>query len=167
MQGQSRANPVPSRGLGSWRTSTSEGALEDLQKRVNLLEDIFKAGLSFGVPVSIDSLGAAYGQRIGQMKGSWVEVAVGLNQLGTNLTFTHNLGLGNLTSATKCNVRWLPWGLQHDGTNAGAGDTISVVYSGGTVTGNSIQLMVHAAGARLVDNTHKLTVTLFFVPADG
>jgi hypothetical protein len=128
-----------------------------------MLEGIFRAGLTFGVPVSISELGVASGQRSGNVRGSWVEKSV--TALGTN-TFTHNLNLPTPTGVL--NVRWLLFGVRHNGTGAGAGDVVcSPIYQGGTVGSDSIDLYVTAAGARTVDGSNPLTLTMFFMPADG
>lgn len=136
--------------------------VRSLEKRLKILEDLLRSGLSFGVPVSVNETGSASGQRVGHMRGSWVHQSI--TALGTN-TFTHQLELPTPTG--KVNVRWLVFGWQHDGTGAGVGDSLSVNYQGGTIGTNSIQLYVTAAGARTVDGSHPLTLDLYFVPADG
>ena len=145
------------------RGASSGHIIEDLHKRVNLLEDLFRAGISFGVPLSITETGTASGMRLGHMRGAWIQQDV--TALNTNVTFSHNLELQAPTGVV--NVRWLPFGFRHDNTAAGAGDTVSVIYVDGTITADAIGLRVFASGARTVDADHPLKVTLFFVPADG
>ena len=98
------------------------------------------------------------------IRGSWVEVSIttGGNGLNNQITCTHNLNV-QVLSGTTPNVRWLVFGFQHDGTGALAGSSITAVYSGGTVTADSIQLKFWAGGLT-VDGSHPLKVTLFFVP---
>lgn len=162
MQQTTRTPRAPFSDRPTFRGEGGVHTLEDLQKRVSLLERLFQAGLSFGVPVSITELGVASGQRVGNMRGSWVRKSI--TALGNN-TFTHNLELTAPTGVV--NVLWPIVMKRHDGNQAGTGDTIDVVYQGGTITANAIDLFVVAGGSRLVSAGHPLTLDIFFTPADG
>jgi len=135
--------------------------LEDLDRRINMLENTLFAGLSYGVPVSITERGTASGQRVDNMRGAWVHATI--TALGNN-TFTHNLELAAPTGVL--NVRWLVFGWQHDGNGAGTSSNVALIYQGGTVTADAVDLYVTAV-TRTVDVTHPLTLDLFFIPADG
>lgn len=148
---------------GLYRSMPETPAIQDLQKRLATLEDLFRAGISFGVPVSRDSLGTAAGARTAHMRGNFVRVAV--TSLNTNIAFAHNLNLQAPTGVV--NVSWLVFGWRHNNVGAGAGDTVSVGYIDGAITSDSISLRVFASGARTIDVTNPLTITLWFMPADG
>lgn len=95
---------------------------------------------------------------------SWFQVVLddSTNLLNTEVTCTHNLGVPSFSG--RLNVTWQVLRIEHDNTGAGAGSAISVIYSGGTVTDNSIQLRFFASG-RTVTVAHPLTVMLCFYPA--
>ena len=94
--------------------------------------------------------------------GSWVEIDLNdtTHPLNSNVACVHNLGL-QVISASKPNVLWQVCSLIHSGLGTGAGSAISVVYTDGAVTSNSIQLRFHAA-ARTVNVANPLTVALWF-----
>jgi hypothetical protein len=102
------------------------------------------------------------------IKGSWVEEEIGSKwALGAAVTCYHNLNVP-VAVAGLPNVRWLVFGFQHDGNGVAADTTCTVsanFQAGDTVATDSIQLRFYAAGARVVDQTHLLKVTLFFTPA--
>ncbi len=101
---------------------------------------------------------------LANMHGAWCEQTVGTTDLATARTFTHNLGLGAAINGEP-NCRWILMGATHSGTGAGVTSTISVSFEeGDTVGTDAIQLRVYAHG-RTVDDTDKLTVSLFIIPA--
>lgn len=95
---------------------------------------------------------------------SWFQVVLddATHLLNTEVTCTHNLGVAVFTGRLNCT--WQILRIEHDNTGAGAGSTVSVAYTGGTVTENSIQLRFSASG-RTVTVAHPLKVTLCFWPA--
>jgi len=107
--------------------------------------------------------GSAHNGTLLNILGSWVEVSVGAAQVNTNLTFTHNLDV-QVLGATTPNVRWLVFGWQHSGVGSLAGSSVSLVYTDGTVTANSIGLRVWAGGLT-VDGGNQLKVSAFFIPS--
>lgn len=138
---------------------------------IHRLSQIVDSEIEFGDPQDpttdeISTLaGDGHNGRTQNIAGSWVELQLddATNLLNTNVTCTHNLGLPVL-SATEPNVRWETWGWQHDNTGAGAGSTVSAIYTGGSVTSNAIQLRFFASG-RTVTAAHPLKVCLRFIPA--
>jgi len=113
------------------------------------------------------STSLAHNGNVQNIAGSWVEA----KYTSANSTFTcyHNLFPDpeyTLPVTGEPNVRWLVFGFSHDGNTIDAASTLSVDFvEGDTVAANSIQLRLHAAGTRVVDATHPVTVTLFFIPA--
>ena len=100
------------------------------------------------------------------LHGAWCEQTVGSSDLNTARTFTHNLGLGAAINSEP-NCRWILMGFSHTGTGAGVTSTVSVGYDANDSAGigtDSIQLRVYADD-RTVDDTDKLTVSLFIIPA--
>lgn len=111
----------------------------------------------------------------GNIDGSWVEV--GLQNTGvTDITCTHNL-YGLLDNAQyvipvtgEPNVRWLVFGVMHDGTAKDASTRLGVDVSfvGGTVAVNEIDLRfnLRAAGTTpTIGSSNPVQVTLFFTRA--
>lgn len=108
--------------------------------------------------------GAAHNGTQSNIRGSWVEVTLNSTTLrNTNVACTHNLGV-QLLSASQPNVRWLLFGWQHSGLGTLAGTSVSVIYTDGAVTSDSIQLRFYAGGMT-VNDANPLKVTLFFIPA--
>lgn len=98
------------------------------------------------------------------IEGTWVEHTIGTSDANTVRVFHHNLDLPVLNSQP--NVRGILMGFSHDGNTADAASTVSVGFTeGDTVAANSIELRVFVGGTRVVDDTHPLTVSLFFIPA--
>lgn len=100
------------------------------------------------------------------IRGTWVELDV--TALDTDTRCYHNLNL--LVPYTgEPNVRWLLFGVIHDGTNVAAGDeVVSCNFEeGSAVDADYIDLKFYrdGSGPRTVDGTHPLKVTLFFIPA--
>lgn len=125
-------------------------------RELELLVD--QAQLSFGTPNQ---------PRLGipskHLYGVFVEQT--FTALNSATSFAHNLDLQAPTG--KVNVRWLPFMIQHDNTAAGAGDTVTILFvTGDAISANAISLRAFAGGARTVDGTHPLKVTLWFMPAD-
>jgi hypothetical protein len=149
--------------------SPSSGAtsLDDLSNRVNLLEQILSGFLGFGTPVTV-GLVSGYTPANGTLDnvyGSWVEKTVEPTTVGgaTTFTFTHNLNTPTVGSTTP-NVRWLVFGYQIASGTSATGNTFSLVYEGGTITKDAINLKffssVNMAGATV-------KVTVFFIPTGG
>ena len=129
------------------------------------------AGAGFGTPAAGHHNGT-----VANIEGSWVEIA--LTTLGmTKATCYHNLYLDNPQYAVPVtgqpNCRWLPFGVQHDGTGKDSGLAssrvgVDVCFLGDTVAANSIQLRfnVRSEGDEVtVDSDHPVLVTLFFTRA--
>lgn len=108
---------------------------------------------------------------IENIAGSWVEAKWGtVDGSGDHIvTVYHNLfpdPAYTLPVTGEPNVRWLVFGFSHDGNTVDAASTLSVVFQeGDTVAANSIELQLHVGGTRVVDDTHPVTATLFFIPA--
>jgi hypothetical protein len=147
-----------------------------MSETIGDLQDSLDGGISFGHPQDPDSdtsttLAGAGGASAGHngtlenINGAWVEVAVDTTPgPGVAITFTHNLNLDVPVSGSP-NVRWLLFGASHDGTGTPGSANITVYFEeGDTVAADSIQLTVGATGLT-VDDTHPLTLTLFFIPA--
>jgi hypothetical protein len=97
------------------------------------------------------------------IRGQWVEVE--FSAADTAVAFTHNLN-SDVAVAGEPNVRWIVFGLEHDGNTADAASTLSVSFeTGDTITANAIQLRLYVGGTRVVDGDHKAKATLFFIPA--
>jgi hypothetical protein len=152
---------------------------ENPQSIVQQVEEIHRVldGLvGFGNPQDPTSLtsttapGAAAANHPGTMEniiGSWVEVT--FTAANTAVTCHHNLFPDpgyTLPVTGEPNVRWLLFGLSHDGDSANAASTLSVSFKeGDTVAVNSLQLRLHVGGARVVDGDHPVVACLFFTPA--
>jgi hypothetical protein len=115
--------------------------------------------------------GAAAGNHPGTLQnifGSWVEVEV--STADTAVTCYHNLNMPVITGEP--NVRWLVFGLEHDGWDGGIvgaaswdGAMSCSFQTGDTINVNDIQLRFYAVAPRVIAAAHPLKATLFFIPA--
>lgn len=103
------------------------------------------------------------------LAGAWYEVV--LTATGRSaVTVTHNLNAHTNNPTTSANVRWLIFGVMHDGTNADATTTYTVNgwYQGGTRTADTIALafnLVIGGTAPTIDASHPVVVTLWLQTA--
>ena len=102
--------------------------------------------------------------------GSWFDAV--LTATGkSSVTCIHNLNVGTLTPATVPNVRWLVFGVMHDGTGADATSIyrVSVWFQAPSApTANQIVLgfdIVTAGTAPTINADHPVVVSLFFTRA--
>jgi len=121
-------------------------------------------------PTSVTrALGAAHNGTLLNIAGSWFEVV--LEATGrTAVTCIHNLNVGTAQPATAPNVRWLVFGVSHNGTGADATTTyaVDVWYQGGARTADQIALalnLVTGGTAPTVNAANPVVVTLFLVRA--
>ena len=133
-------------------------------------------GISFGIPIDIDSLGNQTTQHVSEVRGSWVTVS--LTNFSGNVTLTHNLNIpvstvtGGGGTANLPNCRWFTFGMEYgDRTGATAapaapgGFTVNFMKMvNGTVTPDAITLAYSVTGF-VPDATHPLSVTFFVVAA--
>lgn len=157
------------RTLAEFNDTSGYLSLYDLELRLNW-------GIGFGIPIDIDNNGAAAGQHVAEIRGSWVTVSI-TGTTGT-VVLNHNLNIpptsvtGAGGTANLPNCRWFLVGLEFgDRTGATAppaapaAHTVSFLkMSNGTVTADAITLQYAVAGFA-PDATHPLTVTFFVVAA--
>lgn len=147
--------PSPRRGI----TPGQVKGLPDLLTELQAIRRQLVQRISFGDPLGTDADG-----KLVNVEGAWVEATV--TNLAAAFTCTHGLGAPYSGGATRPNVRWLLFGVEHDGTGAGAADTVGVLrQAGDTMTSNSIDLRAVASGGRTVSGAHPLVLTLFFTLA--
>ena len=117
----------------------------------------------------VRALGAAHNGTILNIEGSWFEAV--LEATGrTAVTCIHNLDVATNQPATAPNVKWLHFGVSHNGTGADATSTyaVDVWYQGGARTADAIALvfnLVVGGTAPTVNAANPVVVTLFFVRA--
>ena len=134
-------------------------------RQIQLSNDVVNGQLGFGLPPGTDAEPLK-----DNIEGMWVRVV--FTSTDTAETFEHNLGVpladGTALATTFIpNVRWLVFMMSHDGNSADGVSTMSINHEvGDDITENSIELRLYAHGARVVDQTHPVTVDLFFIPAD-
>lgn len=153
----------------------SHSSTNDLLARIEELQRALTAQLSFGTPIEVQGT-TETGQRVGNMRGSWVEATI-TAPTGT-LTCTHNLGIpvtqvtGAGDTANRLNVRWFIVGAEfgdRTGTNAApaapGGFSVNLLkMSDGTVTSNAVDLLYSVNGF-IPSATQPLYLSLFFIPA--
>jgi hypothetical protein len=145
--------------------SSGTTSVEDLSNRVNLLEQILSGFLGFGTPVTV-GLVSGYTPANGtldNMYGSWVEVTIEPTKAGASATFSHYLNTPTVGAAVP-NVRWLVFGYQIASGVSVSGNVFSLVYEGGTITKDAIDLKFFSSVA-MAGATVKVTV--FFIPTGG
>lgn len=113
------------------------------------------------------ALGVAHNGTLQNIDGSWFEAV--LEATGrTAITCVHNLNVATTQPATAPNVRWLVFGVQHNGAGA-VMPTIAVDcwYQGGARTADQIELVFNlvVGGVLTVDAANPVVVSLFFVRA--
>ena len=86
------------------------------------------------------------------------------------VTAIHNLNVGTQNPAGTPNVRWLVFGVMHDGTAADATTTytLNAWYQGGAITADQLAMamnLVIGGTAPTINGTHPVVVTLFFTKA--
>jgi hypothetical protein len=150
---------------------------ESIVQQMEEIHRVADGDIGFGHPNDPNSIGSTtaagaadvnHNGTLENITGSWVEVT--FPALDTAVTCHHNLFRNwpdyVLPITGEPNVRWLVFGFSHDGDTADAASTLSVNFEKlDTVAANSIQLRLYKAGARVVDGTHPVTATLFFIPA--
>lgn len=113
------------------------------------------------------ALGVAHNGTLQNMAGSWFEAV--LTATGrTVVTCVHNLNVATTQPATAPNVRWLHFGVSHNGTGAVAPTVdVDVAYLGGARTADAIDLTFNlvVGGALTVNAANPVVVTLFFTRA--
>ena len=123
-------------------------------------DDDYNRRISFGSDENGDGTPEPH-----NMLGTWVKATA--VDPGAVITFSHNLGL-QATSAVTPQVAWEIVCFKHSGAGAPAvgvhGGALSLVYEGGVVTANSIQLVLRTAGTRTIDGPNPVTVLVFFAP---
>lgn len=114
------------------------------------------------------ALGTAHNGTLQNMDGSWFEAVLEATGV-TTINCVHNLNVATNQPATAPNVRWLPFGVMHNGTGAAAATVaVDVWYLGSLVpTADAINLMFNlvVGGALTVNAANPVVVTLFFVRA--
>ena len=109
------------------------------------------------------ALATSHNGSLDNVFGSWVEAQFTVTDLPATTCY-HNLDI--TPTAGQLNVRWIVFGMTHDGTGVNAASTLSVNYTtGDAVTNNSIDLRLYAGGTRTVGVANPVKVTLFFIPA--
>lgn len=133
----------------------------EAQRRAFLsVADDYGRHVSFGSDENADGIPEAH-----NMLGGWARATA--VDPGAVLTFAHNLKL-QATAVGTPNVAWPVVLFKHNGTGAPAlgvhGGALSLVYEGGVVTSNSIQLVLRTAGTRTIDVANPVTALVFFTP---
>lgn len=127
---------------------------ESLKRELIRERDRNNKDLGFGSPNNQDNI-----------RGTWVTLV--FDNHGQTQTATHSLDI-NATVAATPNVGWIVFGIKHNGTGAPAlgvaGGDISLIYEGGTVTNNSIQLVIRASATRTINAGNPVTMIVFFIP---
>lgn len=144
--------------------------------RLEYLYRLFSTQLSFGVPIDIDPDGTEVGQRVGNIRGAWVELS--LTAATGTVTVTHNLDIpittltGAGSTANRLNVRWFVVGMEF-GSRTGAvaqpaapgAFTVNFLHMlSSAVTTTSLSLNYSTTGF-IPTATTPLFVSLFVVPA--
>lgn len=113
------------------------------------------------------ALGVAHNGTLQNMDGSWFEAV--LEAAGrTIVTCVHNLNVATTQPATAPNVRWIPFGVMHNGTgNVLATVDVEIAYLGGARTADQIELVMNlvVGGVLTVNAANPVVVSLFFVRA--
>ena len=145
--------------------------LDSVYEHLRRAEEILRWQVEFGNPAhpsdpaSVELAGSSATAHNGAAEnvfGSWVEVEVELAD--APFVCYHNLGVTPI--AGQLNVRWLVFGIMHDGFGAGGASTLSVSYEyGDPVTDNAISLRLYSGGLRFVTEDHPVKITLLFIPA--
>ncbi len=139
-------------------------SIEALGHSLRQVIDVLNGQLGFGAPISADAPTAG-DQAVDNLEGSWVTKV--FDTLDAVETCTHNLDVP-VNSAGTPNVRWLLFGIEHDGNSATSASAVSISYeTGDTVAVNEIDLRAYSSSGRVVDGDHPLTVTLFFTRAES
>lgn len=158
----------------------SQNFAEDVSSAtLGLFEYVYRllsTQLSFGVPVDVDTTGTEVGQRVGNMRGAWVELS--LTAATGTVTVTHNLDIpittltGAGSTANRLNVRWFVVGAEF-GSRTGAvaqpaapaAFTVDFLHMlSSAVTTTSLVLNYSTTGF-VPTATTPLFVSLFVVPA--
>lgn len=146
-----------------------EDRFEELYRRLT-------AQISFGVPINVDSLGNEVGQKVSEVRGSWVELT--LTAASGTTTVTHNLNIpittvtGAGSTANRLNVRWFEVGMEFgDRTGANAqpaapgGFTVQFMHMGSSAVTPDAVTLQYAVSGFLPSATAPLYVSLFVIPA--
>lgn len=140
---------------------------EALADWIRTASGILNGGVSFGDPTHPVSASQFPNGTTDNMRGSWIIVE--FEALDTATSCAHNLDLPTTGTATntKPNVVWRVVGMKHDGNSVADGrEPVSVQFEeGDTIGASAIELRAYAAGSRVVDGDHPLTVVLWFEPA--
>jgi hypothetical protein len=152
---------------------------ESMVEYLARLERIVDGGIEFGTPQdpnnptsTVRALGTGTGAHNGtlvNLSGAWYEAV--LTATGRSaVTVTHNLNAHTSNPTTTANVRWLVFGIMHDGTAADATTTYAVDcwYQGGTRTADAIALafnLVVGGTAPTINGSHPVVVTLWLQTA--
>lgn len=147
--------------------------LSSVFEHVGQLERILRTYVEFGHPNHPEdpestelagSVNTYHNGGLQNMFGSWVEVEVDTADVA--FTCYHNLGV--VPIAGQLNVRWLVFGMMHDGTGVGATSTLSVNYDArdvASILADSVDLRLYVGGGRTVGEENPVKVTLWFSPA--
>lgn len=114
--------------------------------------------------------GASHNGILQNMDGSWFEAVLTATGKST-VTCIHNLNVATTQPATAPNVRWLVFGVMHDGTGADATSIYRVHVwwqAPSAPTADQIVLgfdIVTAGTAPTINGSHPVVVTLFFTRA--
>ena len=161
--------------LGSGKETWKEPDTATLA-RLEYLYRQFSTQLSFGVPIDIDPNGTEVSQRVGNIRGAWVELS--LTAATGTVTVTHNLDIpittltGAGSTANRLNVRWFVVGMEF-GSRTGAVVqpaapgvfTVNFLHMlSSAVTTTSLSLNYATTGF-IPTATTPLFVSLFVVPA--
>lgn len=113
------------------------------------------------------ALGVAHNGTLLNIEGSWFDAV--LTATGrTVLTCVHNLNVATTQPATAPNVRWLVFGVLHNGTGAVLPTVdVGVSYLGGARTADAIDLTFNlvVGGVLTVNAGNPVVASLFFVRA--
>lgn len=149
----------------------------DAIQRIEALERLLAAQLSFGVPIDLNSSGAEVGQKLGNIRGAWVEVtltaAVGTCAVAHNLNIPVSTVVGATSTANRLNVRWFVVGLEFGSRTGAVAQPAAPAAVHGTnfihmlssaVTADSFTLQFSANGF-VPTATTPLFVSFFVIPA--
>jgi hypothetical protein len=140
------------------------------------IQDVVDGVIEFGSPQdpndpasTVVADGVTHNGTLVNMAGAWVEVditAADDGTGGTRIDMVHNLGVP--VTGVLPNVRWLVFGLQHDGMGKDAASTLSLSYDSGdsgSITADSFPLRLYVGGARTVSGSNPVRATVFFTVA--
>ena len=136
-----------------------------ITRQIQISNDVVNGQLGFGLPPGTDAEPLK-----DNIHGVWVRAEFIARNTATEVVHNLNLPLadGTILATTFIpNVRWLTFMIAHDGTTAGPGSAIALMFRiGDDITPNSIELRVFCDAARTISADHPVYVDLFFVPAE-